>query len=341
MSVDSFETGRDRDRTNGIVRWILLRANRWVLTGAILTAVFALLILCSQVGLTPLGTIVENNGGVGYLFAGFVGTIVTGTSIVVMLNQLVLSQELGAFGDQRERMESSMAARRDVEAAIGDGVSPPDPAAFLSDLAGAIEDRATELRSSVGHDRDGGHRRDVIDYADDLAHDAQQIQERVEGAEFGTFEVIWSVLNFEYSRKIHAGRKLRAELDDPLAAEADAHIDDIVSLLVFFSPVREHFKTLYFQWELIELSRVLLYIAVPALAVMGVLNMYVDATALPGTTLGVADIVWVTSAGFVVGISPFVVFTAYVLRIATVAKRTLAIGPFVLQSAEHQDDREI
>lgn len=340
MSADSFETGPDRTRTRRIVLWVLLRANRWVLTGSILLVVFALLVSFSQVGLTPLGTIVENNSGAGYLFAGFIGTIVTGTSIVVMLNQLVLSQELGAFGDQRERMENSMAARRDIEAAIGDGVSPAEPAAFLFDLAGAIEARAAALEAAVRRGGDEARRRDVLEYARELAHDAQQIQENVENTEFGTFDVVWSALNFEYSHKIHAGRTLRVDVGDSLTEEARDRLDDTITLLIFFSPVREHFKTLYFQWDLIELSRALLYIAVPALAVMGILNMYVDAAALPGTTLGVDDLVWITSAGFVAGISPFVVFTVYVLRIATVAKRTLAIGSFVLQTADREDDRE-
>ena len=66
--------------------------------------------------------------------------------------------------------------------------------------------------------------------------------------------------------------------------------------------------------------------------------MYVDATTLPGTVLGVDNLVWLTSAGFVVGISPFVVFIAYLLRIATVAKQTLAMGPFILQETERGSD---
>ncbi|MGM0718671.1 MAG: hypothetical protein ACQET5_16215 [Halobacteriota archaeon] len=339
MSVDSFETGRSETRTRKVALWVLLRANRWVLTGAIALAVFALLVSFSRVGLTPLGTIVENQNGVSYLFSAFIGTIVTGTSIVVMLNQLVLSQELGAFGDQRERMENSMAARRDVETAIDDGVSPPEPAAFLFDLASAIEARAEALEAAVRHEGDEMHRGDVIEYARELAHDARQIQENVENAEFGTFDVVWSALNFEYSHKIHAGRKLRGDVGDSLSEEARDHLDGTITLLILFSPVREHFKTLYFQWDLIELSRALLYIAVPALVVMAILNMYVDAAALPGATLGVDDLVWITSAGFVVGISPFVVFTVYVLRIATVVKRTLAIGSFVLQTTERSVER--
>jgi len=38
-----------------------------------------------------------------------------------------------------------------------------------------------------------------------------------------------------------------------------------------------------------------------------------------------------------VAVAPFAILLAYILRIATVTKRTLAIGPFVLR---HMDDRE-
>lgn len=66
--------------------------------------------------------------------------------------------------------------------------------------------------------------------------------------------------------------------------------------------------------------------------------MYVDAETLRGATLGIDNLVWMTSAGFVIGTAPFVLFTAYVLRIATVAKRTLAMGPFILRESERDDD---
>ncbi len=316
---------------------VLLRVNRWVLTGAILTATFAVLVGFSQLGLTPLRTIVDDQDGLHFLFSAFIGAIITGTSIVVTINQLVLSQELGAVGDQRDRMEASMAFRQDIESKTQQGTSPPEPAAFLYELVDGIERRAIELRETVA---DGGSEGEVaiIEYVDDLVENAQSVKGNLENAQFGNFEVVQAALQFNYSRKIYDAHQIQSDYTDSLSSETIEAIDGTVELLTLFAPAREHFKTLYFQWELINLSRALLYLAVPTLTTMGLLIMYIDGNALPGATFGVDNLVWLTSAGFVIGLSPFVVFIAYVLRIVTVAKQTLAMGPFILRESERESD---
>jgi hypothetical protein len=55
-----------------------------------------------------------------------------------------------------------------------------------------------------------------------------------------------------------------------------------------------------------------------------------------GATLGIDNIVWLVS-GAIVALSPVFVFISYVLRIVTVAKETLAMGPFVFQRDTQQE----
>jgi hypothetical protein len=62
--------------------------------------------------------------------------------------------------------------------------------------------------------------------------------------------------------------------------------------------------------------------------VTGVVLDVVDAGTFPGETVGAADSSWVGGA-FAVTLVPFLLFVSYLLRILTVAKRTLAIGPLV------------
>jgi hypothetical protein len=59
---------------------------------------------------------------------------------------------------------------------------------------------------------------------------------------------------------------------------------------------------------------------------------------ISGATFAVDNLVWVTSAAVAVALLPFVLLLSYVLRIATVAKRTLAMGPFVLRASERTGD---
>ncbi|MFP8951911.1 hypothetical protein ACLI4Z_02895 [Natrialbaceae archaeon A-arb3/5] len=333
---DSDSNGQDR--LGGPRLWLLLRVNRWVLTAAILAVVFAALVAASLLELTPLRVIVENQDGLEFLFSAFIGAIITGTSIVVTINQLVLSQELGAVGSQRDRMESAMSFRRDTEDLLEESASPPEPGGFLFELVDGVQMHATDLESEIQDERDEELRETVTDYVEDTNENAKSVKSDLEDAQFGTFDVIWSALNFNYSRKIYDARKIRADHEDSLSEGANEKIDELINSLQLFGPAREHFKTLYFQWELINLSRALLYISVPALTVMAFMIMYIDGGALPGTTLGVDNLVWLTSAGFVVGISPFVIFITYILRIATIAKRTLAMGPFILRESERDED---
>ncbi|EMA40538.1 hypothetical protein [Halobiforma nitratireducens] len=333
--------GDDEDgsgRLRGPRLWLLLRLNRWAFTGGILGIVFVVLVGTSQIGLTPLRLIVENQDGLEFLFSAFIGAIITGTSIVVTINQLVLSQELGAVGQQRNRMQEAMSFRQDVESTIDEGASPPEPAAFLFELVEGVQKRANELEAEMEDEHDEELRATVLDYVEDTTGNAETVKDDLTEAQFGTFEVVWNALNFNYSRKIYDARKIRADHGGALSDGANEKIDHVIETLQLFGPAREHFKTLYFQWELINLSRALLYISVPALTAMAILIMYIDGTALPGTTLGVDNLVWLTSLGFVIGISPFVVFITYILRIATVAKRTLAMGPFILRESERDED---
>ncbi|MBZ6496197.1 hypothetical protein [Natrinema longum] len=327
-------------RLTGPRLYLLLRINRWVLTAIVLGVVFVVLVGLSQAGLTPLRVIVASNNGTFWIFSAFIGAIITGTSIVVTINQLVLSQELGAIGDQRDRMQAAMKFRRDLEGELEEDVTPPEPAAFLYELVDGIQEEAnefeTEITAEPGHSDD--LQRKVDSYVDDITENARSVKKSLEDAQFGTFEVIWNALKFNYSRKIYDARKLRADHGDELSDAADEEIDEMISLLKFFGPAREHFKTLYFQWELINLSRALLYASIPALLMTGIMLMYVEASTFPGTTLGVDNLVWVTSTGFIVGITPFIVFIVYVLRVVTVAKRTLAMGPFILRKSQRDED---
>ena len=318
-------------RRERLAQRVLLEIDRRLLAGGILIAVFATLLVANLV-LTPLPAIVRAQSGLADLFPAFIGTIVTGTSIVVTINQLVLAQELGAFGDQRERMEASMTARREIEAEMDVDTSPAEPAAFVRSLAAALETAVDDLDDALATQTDENAAQ-LRAYADEIRTEAQQLQTELVGAEFGTFGVLRWALEFNYSEQIHAGRQLRAARDDADDEIADS-LDSVLDLLTSFAPVREHFKTLYFQWEFINLSRALLYISIPALTVIGMLVMFVDASTFTGTILGLDTLVVVACGGFVIGISPFVVFLSYILRIATVAKQTLAIGPFVLEESD-------
>jgi hypothetical protein len=332
------DTMRERAGESRVKLWLLLEANRWVVAAVPVVAVFVALVVLGTVDPSPLPEAVGDKDPIETTFQGFLTAIITGVTLVVTLNQLVLSQELGAVGDQRERMDEAMAFREDVEDAIDAPAAPPEPAAFLRSVVDATNARANDLAVAVADSDDDRLRERVDNLVDSIEGNADAVTDRLSDAQFGTFGVLFAALDYNYSWKVYEARRIRNTHDD-LPEEADRALDRLTEALTFFGPAREHFKTLYFQWELVNLSRVILYAAVPALLVsVGMVLFVDDAATVTGATFGVSNLLWLVSAAVAVALVPFMLLLSYVLRIATVAKRTLAIGPFVLRESDRSAD---
>jgi hypothetical protein len=332
------DTLRERAGDSRVKLWLLLDADRRLVAGIPLLLVVLALVVLGAVDPASLREAAGSKDPVETLFQALTTAIITGVTLVVSLNQLVLSQELGPLGDQRERMAGTIEFRRDVAETLDVPATPPEPSAFLRALVDGVGSRARTLGDLVEACDDGEARERVSAYADSLAENADGATEALEGQQFGTFDVLSAALDFNYSWKIYEGQRIRGEYEGSLSADALDALDALVETLRFFGPAREHIKTLYFQWELVNLSRGILLSAVPALVVSigGVLYLDNPAT-VTGTFLGVDALVWVVAAAAGVSLVPFMLLFAYVLRIATVAKRTLSIGPFILRPTGREE----
>ncbi|VTT87376.1 unknown [Halorubrum sp. DM2] len=324
---------RERAGRSRATMWLLLDADRRLVAGLILAAVVSGLV---AVGHLLPGAAESLRGGdsVDTLFQGLLTATITGVTLVLTLNQLVLSQELGAVGDQRERMAGATEFRADAADVLGTGVSPAEPAAFLRELVAATGERAEAFRDAVD-DRSGSElAAATAELTDAVTENADRTTADLEGARFGSFEVISAALGFNYSWKLVAARRIRERHADGLGETADAALDDLIEALRLFGPAREHFKTLYFQWELIDLSRQMLASAVPALLAAAAMVAFFDPTAYGGSVGGAQTVVVAVAVATAVSLVPFAILLAYILRIATVTKRTLSIGPFILRETD-------
>jgi hypothetical protein len=330
MSEDPADEMRERSQRSTAALYVLLDADRRVLTLGILGFVFAGVVACS-VGFPGAAAALRTGDPLETSFQAFIGATVTGVTIVLTLNQLVLSQELGAVGDQRERMEGAMAFRDDVHDMLGE-TPPAEPSAFLRAMVETTADRARAVRDTVSDPSDELER-----LLDSTEGNADAVTDRLEGTTFGEFDVVRAALDFNYSWKLYTARRQLEEGDcDDETADALESLADALSL---FGPAREHFKTLYFQSELIDLSRTVLYAAIPSLVVTVSVLLFVDIGDYAGTLLGVDHGVLLVAAASAVAVAPFAVLLAYVLRIATVTGRTLSIGPFILRETDRDTDQ--
>lgn len=326
------DTMRGRAETSSRKLWLLMEADRKIVATGLLGLVLISLVALGSLDPTSFHQSLLTADPIGTLFQGLVTAIITGVTLVVGLNQLVLSQELGPIGDQRGRMDAAMQFIQDAESILDINKSPAEPAAFLKALLQAIRSDARAVQDAL--DLDGDDMEPVRDYLDSIIGNADQVIEELDDVRFGTFNLLSAVLNFNYSWKIAEGRRLQHEHVDLSDTAAD-RMDDLLEALTLFGPTREHFKTLYFQWELVNLSRGMLYTAVPSLIIAIGMILFYDAGVVTGTTASISNDVLLTSTAVTLALAPFMLLLSYILRISTIAKRTLSIGPFVLR----QDDR--
>ena len=326
------DTMRERADVSTTKLWLLLGADRRLVALGIVATLFLGIVVAGVAHPTPAHQLVTASDSVDTLAQALVGSTVTGVTLVLTLSQLVLSQEQGAVGDQRGRMEEATTFRSDVADLLEDPVSPTEPSAFLRALVGATEQRAEAVASAVEDVDDADLRERVTEFVDAIRENSEGVRSDLEGARFGEFEVISAALNFNYSWKLYTARRLQAAHADSLSDEASDRLAALASVLELFGPAREHFKTLYFQWELIDLSRTILWTSLPSLLVSTWALLFFEPAS--GGVAGVPFALLQVAGVVAVALLPFAVLLSYILRIVTVTKRTLSIGPFILRETD-------
>ena len=331
--ISTANTMHERAGESRIKLWVLLQANRLAVTGALAVAVFVVFVVAGHEFFPAFFSEVRSQDTIETLFSTMLGAIITGTTLVATISQLVLSQENGPLGDQHMRMSNTMDFR-DYTGDLIDRPVPADPSAFLRVIVDETSARASTLRESVADADDDELRDEVGEFTDSLKGNADEVRDQLDGAEFGDFDVLFSALNFNYGYKIFQVERIAYEYEDELSDDQQGLFDDLRTALTMFGPAREHIKTLYFQWALIDLSQLIIYAAVPALVVAGAMLTYGGHAPIDGSIFGVSNLVWVVAVAFTVTTVPFLLLVTYIARIATVAKRTLAIGPLILRDSQ-------
>ncbi|EMA37571.1 hypothetical protein C447_12657 [Halococcus hamelinensis 100A6] len=285
---------------------------------------------------TPLRTTMRGQDPTDTAFQALIAAVITGVTLIISIAQLSVSQELAAAGSQRERMTSSLALQEDIEDAA-DSIGDPSPATYLRLLCEASRRQATALEKAVAENSDTTLRKRVGRFVNRVSENADGIEGELADAEFGEFDVIRAALNYNYSWKIYATRRLRIDHANSLSEKENDAFDRMSDVLQLFGPAQEYFKTHYIQWEFVNLSRAIMYVSAPALTVAVAMLLYVDAGVFPGEVLGIDNMTWVVSAAATFTALPFFIFISYMLRIATISKRTGATGPFILRDSERLD----
>ncbi|WP_276254897.1 hypothetical protein [Halomontanus rarus] len=323
-------------RLDAALDWIYLQGDRGVLSGLILGGVFGVSLLLIRGDLiTP-----AEAGDVTALSAALVGGMLPFITVVLAINQLILSEEFGTTGAFFERLEASREFRRSVEAHTGYRPSPVEPSAFLRSLIEAKRRTERGLQNVChGSDSNPDLRADVDDYVEFTAPRDDDAVETLARTTFGTFTVIDVILHYNDPWQLQEVRQIRDRHRFRLSEAAENQLERLEELLQDIHVTRQYFKTVYMQQELADLSKILLYVGFPTL--LGGAFIIVSYGNLLALQLHPYVYVLVVSATITALFSPFAVLLVYVLRIATIARRTAAdFGPFVLQEQLPGEDLE-
>lgn len=323
--------------TNPVQRWILLTGDRWIVSAVALLLVGLGLVGIGGIWTDELVRLFTEAQVVQVILITLLSGSILLVSIAVSVNSIVLSQEITALGDQEEEIDETFSFRDSVQEHTDASVSPARPAAFLQVIFNAISTNVQTLLDSVPDDHSALHHQTEL-LRDDIIRQVNEVEHRLETGGFGTSAVLYAGIQYDYSRQVYAVRRLRTEHHDALADRQQEQIDELLTALKFFTIGREYFKTLYFKRELANLSRGLLVIAFPAIVFLSYALLSIRAGLIPDfSILGVPSIIFFVGFTYIAGLAPYTLFSAYVLRTATISIKTLAAGPFILDSGDDSE----
>ncbi|MFC5366036.1 hypothetical protein [Salinirubrum litoreum] len=327
---------RESDRPNPARRWFLLAGDRWAIVGSLVVSFF----LGSLVlGVTNVIGIQESDF-VTTMFSTIIAGLFSFVPIVVSVNNVALGRMFDGPDALRERVDGVRAFRTRVEAMAPDvTVSPTDPAGFLSVLAGTLLERTDRLAETVAVADSAGMRDDgtattaddetateVDAFGDAVGRVAAGIRDELDGTDPAVFDLLLPMMNHDYSQLVNEARSLRHRVEDP---EVAAALGDLGETLTALDVARQYFKTMYVQDELARLSRLVAYSGLTAF-LSSTLVVMIYASGYPPVQHETPLLLLVTLS-LAVAFAPFAILFAYVVRLATVVKRTAAPGAFTPQ----------
>lgn len=199
-----------------------------------------------------------------------------------------------------------------------------------------IIQRTNELETITEDYTESELRTEVDRLAEDIHTNAVELLNTLDRIETGTTDELLVGLDYDCSWQLHQTRRLLIEYDEHLSDTDRRILETLAETLRYFLIGREYFKSLYYKNELSDLSTVLLSVSLPVIIFITYFLLAVDAGLFPEfTVLGFTPLTFFISLGYAIALAPYIVFTAFIFRAASVTNRTMAAGPFMLESKDH------
>lgn len=310
-----------------ISEWLFLSGDRSLVALVITSLFFGFFSSLSILNVVPLFDL----QALFYVYSGLITGNFTLITVVVSINQLLLSRELQTPGELRTQIENVIEYRRDVEGAA-DEIAPVQPLGFLRLLIEATREQAQRLGGFSRNDAVQAGGDELASEATRLMEQMDQIDTLLRESETGTINVLLTLLRTNYAQEINQLRIIKERFEEELSPPVHDLIDEVIDRLQEIDVARQYFKAIYFQQELASLSRILLYVGLPAVAIATATLLVLTLPASEPEAIRHVDVLLPVSLA--VGFLPLSILCSYILRTATVTNLTAATLPFTTPEQE-------
>ncbi|ELY55268.1 hypothetical protein C491_16162 [Natronococcus amylolyticus DSM 10524] len=321
----------DTSRRHSVFRWTVIEGNRLTVAGVLLGGITLLLLALLVVNLFPRAP----GEPLYLLFSSFLGGNLTLITVVIAINQLVFSRELGSPGDLEGRTRNAVEYRDQVQDVMDRAVSPVMPGSFLLVLHENLGKRAQALRETVTDPLDRELSAEIDELVGALRGDVRAVTRAVDtpDADEQIFGAIAATLGTTQAEQLYDLARIETEYDAQLTDEQRELFTSIREHLLHIDVARKYFRTVYITKELSFLSRVLLIVGLPAQLFLAATLAVYDLAAIEA--LPAAGIVAVTLVAMVACFAPLSILASFVLRLSWVAQRNATVMPFAASEKDY------
>lgn len=305
------------------IEWLLVHGDRLLIAGVLVLLTAVVVFALGQAGVIA----VDDDDAVTRMSGGMIAGTFSLITIVLTINQVILSSEFRTAMEAEEQLDGVHEFYKDVQTMTGVERMPSTTSTLFRAIVQRIADCGRTIASAA--DRADDDLAPTLDrYGSSIASSADRTAERFDAADFGTVNAVAAAIGYDDDWQLVAAHQLEAVEADRLPEDAAEALTKLVELLRLLEIAVSHFKTTYLQRELAHVSRLVLYTGIPAvLAAIGLGLVY---AASPGAALPDALLLPVASVLIAVVLAPLYVLASYTLRAATIARRTAAIAPVVV-----------
>ena len=314
-----------------LLRWLFLTGSRRSLTLLLSMLVLGVLLVVGTVWEIEMERLVNETRAVQSLFNTLLGGIILFVSVVLSINIALLSQELGPLQTKRSQLEDSIEFKTELEEVVESGASLSEADSLSQFLLRALQNEGRRLRRSAERLDDEDARADIEAFVSEVEAEFASAERRLRSNDRRGTAPVLPGLDYDLARHISAVRRIRSEHGDTLNESAAGSLSNFVELLESFASGREYFRALYFKREVQSLSADLLLLSLPVIVFTSYALLAIDAGLFPTVSaFGIPPRLLYVSVGYAIALSPYLLLSAYMLRIVTVSRYSTESSGFAL-----------